>query len=604
DKEIKIVSHEQVEKLEKCLEILTPKLGELYAKNRNLITLPEHRKEFEKVKGQYGAILDECLKLKAREVYNDEEVKISQHLETRLEEFRQEIEELLLDFAGGDLENTDKTQEELDAKKAELVENAHQMLCEEWAELKSQQEAKVNAAFLKDFLTEQAKLEDATVDALKNGNFVRKVVDKILNNKTLKIALAGAAVAGLAVTGIGFAAGVAAGTTSIGLSFTAGGVAAGAGKGALMGALMSRQSAEKSAVNQFATKEAMTSEFEKIAKNNDATESANVAGWLLEQYSKANTKDQSTNRKRTLISAGLGAVVGGIMSGVKINNITSEEVTTKKFVGHESVTETHSPDLIDQVNIPEGSGYYTTFEQLGGNPENYEQATEALLEVGKKYGFERVNNPLVVDGPFAITHPGKIADWPAEAQSFINEVAKAWADQGLVSRSTIRTVGAPVYDPITKVVTNIVPDAFREFIARAVGLTTVAAAGSFIGGMNQPAPESTPEPEPEEPEEPKEPESEPEEPEELEESEELEPTAYDEAKSALSNHNVDKVIGEDGVEFITAEPVALTPGLTARFALYWSTLDDGKKQVVTKLIRSLSLPENAFYEWLTSEGVI
>ncbi|MBR2543313.1 hypothetical protein IKF03_01815, partial [Candidatus Saccharibacteria bacterium] len=46
DKEIKIVSHEQVEKLEKCLEILTPKLGELYAKNRNLITLPEHRKEF------------------------------------------------------------------------------------------------------------------------------------------------------------------------------------------------------------------------------------------------------------------------------------------------------------------------------------------------------------------------------------------------------------------------------------------------------------------------------------------------------------------------------------------------------------------------------
>ena len=570
EKDIKAVTRERIEKLEADLKELTPKLGELYAKNRNLITLPKHRAEFNKIKGEYGEILDEYLKLKAREVYNDEEVKISDYLESRLEFYRQEIEELLLDFAGGDLENTDKTQEELDAKKAELVERAHQFLCEEYAEESIKQEAKVNAAFLKDFLAEQVKLESATVDALKNGNRARQFINKVLNNKALKIALAGAAIGGLAITGVGLAAAGA----SIGFGFTAGGVAAGAAKGAFSGFVMSRQSAEKSAVNQFTTKEAMTSEFEKIVEEHDATESANVASWLLDQYSRANTADKSTNRKRTLVSAGIGAALGGIMSGVQINNVTSEEITTKKFVGHEPGTETYSPDLVDQVNIPKGSGFYTTFEQLGGDPENYEQATEILLEVGKKYGVERVNSPLVADGPFAITHPGKIADWPAEAQTLAREVAQAWADNGLISRSVTRTVGQPVYDTITKTVTRIIPDAFYSFIARATGVVAAGAVGGVVGEIpSAKASESTPTPEPE-----PEPSSNP-------ESLTEEQTEIADFLRRLLESNSRSLSGDWENILLSSDP--LNDETSEKFTNYWDGLDDGQKRTVKILVNTI-----------------
>ena len=49
--------------------------------------------------------------------------------------------------------------------------------------------------------------------------------------------------------------GIAAGTMSVGLSYTAGGVALGAGKGALMGGLMSRQNSKNSAVRGFVSEE-------------------------------------------------------------------------------------------------------------------------------------------------------------------------------------------------------------------------------------------------------------------------------------------------------------------------------------------------------------
>ena len=226
---------ERLAEIEKKLDKLLPEIAELYAKNRRLFVGSENRASFIKVRGEYSKLLDEYLRLKGEKTFEKGKHEIADKIEKRVEELRAEIESKLTEFAGGSLENTEKTQEELDAEKARLVKEAEEALRKEYGKWSDALKEKVNADFIKDYIEQEAKLESATIDKLNNGNTWRKFVNKVINNKVLKGVLISAAVAGLVVTGGMLAAGLTAGTMSVGLGFTASGVAGGALKGGFSG---------------------------------------------------------------------------------------------------------------------------------------------------------------------------------------------------------------------------------------------------------------------------------------------------------------------------------------------------------------------------------
>ena len=473
---------QRLKQLEESLKKLTPNIAELYARNRRLIVGTENRVAFQKAQGEYGEVLDEYLKLKAKETYRERQQEIFDTIERRIEELKLQIEKGLIEFAGGDLNNTEKTQEEMNAKKDQLVKEAEKILRQKYGDLTEALKREINADFINDYIRQEAALEAATVDKLNNGTTCRRIVHKIINNKVLKGALIAAAVAGLAATGIGLATGA----VAVGMAFTAGGVAAGAAKGALMGGLMSRQDASNSAVNKFIKEENIRKQLGEINILEQDESTANVAEWLIEQYAKANEDDARSNRKRTLVSAGIGAAFGALMSGLQFGINDSTVQTSQEIVGQNPV-EYHATNL-DNVNIAPGHGAYDTFVQLGGDPAKYDQFEQIMFSLDPKYGLSPGSNGETagfngIVGAYAHTYPGKISTWPAAAQQYITEVANEAARQGLIPG--YQTGGGPIYGTVTEVVEKFIPDAFYNFLSRAAIIAGVGAIGGAIGGAGK-----------------------------------------------------------------------------------------------------------------------
>lgn len=494
--------------LEKKLANLENKrneLAELYAKNRRLFVGKEKREQFKAAKAEYGKLLDECLRMQAKETFETGERELANRLKEKFDTLEESINSQLVEFAGGDLDNTDKTDEEIETERARLLKIANDALDLEWKEGSEQLKAKVNAEFLEDFLKQANALEEETVDRIDNGTILRKAVSKILANKNLKTVLIVAGIAGLAITGVGLGMGLAAGTASVGYSLTLGGAAAGAGRGALAGLVMSRQDSKNSAVRTFSSEEDIKNQLKDINILDENSDTANVADWLVNQYETAKDTDQASNRKRTAISAGLGAAFGAILSGVQIDHVSNQIQTENEQIGTTPLEHQYQAANLDQINIPEGHGISTTFQQLGGNlndPAAFDRFTEIVHSVGDKYGLVPGDNGIV--GSFAHTYPGTIDTWPVDAQAYITEVANEAARQGLVPSNTVVTGGGEaIYGPVTRIAQEIVPDAFMNFFAQATATTGVAVgAGALAGRPNRmptaetpqnPGPETPPE---------------------------------------------------------------------------------------------------------------
>ena len=471
--------------VEKELEALMPEMAELYARNRRLIVGNWNRAKFNKVRGEYSKLLDKCLKLRAEKTFEKGKHEIADKIDKRVEELRAKIEKELTEFAGGDLEKTEKSQEVIDAKKSELIKEAEEALRKEYSEEIDKQKTKINVEFLADFIAQETKLEEATVHALDNGSFCRKFVNKVINNKALKIALVGAAAAGLAVTGVGLVAG----GLSIGFSLTAGGFATGALKGGLSGFLMSRQNSKNSAVRAFADESEIVRQLQGIDVTKQDASTANVAKWLMKQYGNASEKDRRSNVKKTAISVGLGAAIGGFTSGIKLGKNVTQEVSYSKRTGTNPVNTEYNIDAnLSQVNQPQGTGLYKTMEQMGVPKEKWDEALKIAYDIEPRYGLSPGSNGVTAGfngtvGRLAEAYPGPINTWPDTAQAFITETAKEWAKQGLMSSEVIRTGGEPTYDIITKTTTDFIPNAFMSFLTRATAIAGASALGGAIGGF-------------------------------------------------------------------------------------------------------------------------
>ena len=493
--ESKVDRKESLEEKKAELEKKRSELAELYAKNRRLFVGKANKEKFKEAKAEYNEMLDEYLKLQAEDSYESGKNKLSNQLKNRFDTLKESIESQLAEFAGGELENTDKTPEEIEAERARLLKTAAEALKQEWKERTGQLETDINAEFVENFLKEENALEDATIDRLDNGTIFRKAISKVLANKYLKGALVGAAIVGLAVTGIGLGMGLAAGTASIGYGLTLGGAVAGAGRGAFMGALMSRQDSKNSAVREFASEEDIRNQLKGINVLDENSGAANVTNWLLNQYETAKDTDLSSNRKRTAISAGLGAAFGALLSGVQINQVTAQPNVEPEQIGTTPIEYQYQAANLDNVNIPEGHGISTTFQQLGGDlndPAAFDQFTNIVHDIGNNYGLVPGDNGMV--GAFAHTYPGTIDTWPADAQAYITDVANEAARQGLIpANTTVIGGGEPIYDTVERVASGIVPDAFMNFLAQATATAGIGAgAGLFAGRENRMPESSTP----------------------------------------------------------------------------------------------------------------
>ena len=559
-------------------------LAELYARNRRIIIGAKNRAEFERVKGEYSELLDEALKLKSEASFNIGMGELSEKLEKRADELTQQIQAQLLEFVGGDPENTEKTQEEVDAERTRLVEEAEKTLRAEYGEMTKELETSVNTNFLSDYLEEAAKLEDATINALDNGTACRRFVDKVLNNKVLKGALIVAGVAGLAATGVGLVTGLAAGTMSVGLGFTTGGVALGAGKGALMGGLMSRQNSKNSAVRGFASEEEIKAQLESI--DSEDANAAPLAKWLLDQYSSAKDQDLASNRKRTALSAGIGAAIGGLMSGVHFNNIESHEITDRVRVGTEPGK--LEIDYFDNVDVARGGGMYDSFTQMGGNPEDLQRALDIAHSIDSTYNMVPGSNGVTTGfngqvGEFAHTYPGPISEWPSVAQSYMEEVANAWARAGLIPSHMAG--GGPIYDTVTRTVIKLIPNVFMDTLARATTTVGAGIIGSAIGGAGaerQPITTESPENPPSTPE------AAPEAPTSEDLDRKLEAIEQTQVSPENTPSLVDFIteefgdkVGETGIEIMTSQD-GLNEVNSARIAEWWDTLDEDTKNEITQ----------------------
>jgi len=475
---------ERMTELEEKLDKIMPDIAELYARNRRLVVGAENRANFVKVQGEYSKLLDEYLRLKAGEVHDAGERKNAERISARIEELRADIEGALLVFAGGNFNNTEKTQEEIDEEKQRLILKANEILKEEYGEWTAEVKEDVDAAFLEELLNQQKKLEEATIDKLDNGSICRKFVNKVINNKVLKGVLVGAAVAGLAVTGVGLVAGLATGAMTIGLGFTAGGVASGALKGGLGGLIMSRQNSKNSAVRGFVDEDKIKEQIERIDLSKENPDVSNVSEWLIGQYNSANIKDRRSNQKKTALSVGIGAALGAFASGIKINNVSTVQQTETVQTGTTPIEYNVDANLA-QVNQPYDTGLYETMRQMGVPQDNWERALEIAYRVEPSYGLSPGSNGVHagfngVVGRLAEAYPGPIDTWPSEARSFITEVAREWAREGLMP--SIRTGGEPIYSTITRTVTEYIPNAFLNFLARTTATIGAGAIGGRVAG--------------------------------------------------------------------------------------------------------------------------
>ena len=471
---------ERCEELEKQLDSLRPDLAELYAKNRRLFVGAEHRASFVEAQREYEKMQADVLKMKAEASFEDGKQEIMEDIAQKIDVISAKIEEQMLKFVGGNPEDTEKTQEEVDAERERLTQEAKEQLDKAYAELMAELKDKVNAEFLNNYLEEQKQLEEATIDALDNGSTCRKFVSKVLKNKWLKRGLLAAGAVGLAVTGVGLAAGLAAGSLAVTTGFTAGGVAMGAARGGLMGGLMSRQSSETSAVRGFGT-ENIPDEIKNLNILDEDSDVRGVANWMMGEYAKANKEDLTSNRKRTAVSAGLGAAFGALMSGVKINDVGTTIKTEQQYAG--TTPEQWNVDM-GQIDIPKNYGMEETFADLGGNAADYTRAQDIAWQIDVKYGLSPGSNGETVGfdgtvGKFSHTYEGTIDQWPKVAQEYITEVAQAWAKAGLIPSEHVG--GEAIYNEIQKEVIKYIPNAFYNFLIKATTAVGAGILGNAIG---------------------------------------------------------------------------------------------------------------------------
>lgn len=473
----------ELERLEGELNSLRPKIAELYARNSRLVNGKKNRYKFIKIEGEYGALLDKCLRLKAKSNHEAGKRQNADKLEAKTAELVAEIKQKLTEFAGGDLEHPEKSQEEIDTEKVRLQEEANQKLTAYFNDIDRDLKIDVNAEFLAGFCKEDQELRRATNDRLDNGNKYRKFVSKILNNRAVKGTLAAAATAGLIATGAVAISGLATGAMTIGFGGLGWGTAAGAIKGGFGGFIMSRRDSKNSTVNRNGEEEGVLGKEEIInqLKGIDITNSdadiSNVTNLLLQNYYDASVEDAKNNRKRTLIATGLGAVIGGLMGSLRFGTTRSTEMPTN-IKGTTNPVKYGGAEKLNQVDVPKGKGLFEVFRQLGGNDADQQKAMEIAQRIGAKYTDAATGANGLAD-----VFPGKISAWPETAQSYIAELSEAWANAEIVPREIIGG-GNTVFSYSTEVVTDYIPNAFMNTITRLtdfLGGTLIGAVSGVIG---------------------------------------------------------------------------------------------------------------------------
>ena len=469
----------RIHELEEWFEKMRPELADLYAKNRRLFVGSENRAEFNRIRGEYDERMTEYLRLKARESYEAQDDNVRKKLQAKFDERKAGIDEQVLDFAGGDFENTEKIPEEIEELRQRLLDVAAENLKQEYGDLVEAAKTKVNADFLEKYIEQENDLWSDTNDKLDKGSIFRKAVSKIITNKHIKGALIGAAVVGLAVTGVGLATGA----VVLGGAALGAGTAIGAAKGAITGLVMSRQSSESSALNAVDAETRSQNIREQLegidflAENDDVR---NAVSWMMEQYNEAKNIDRKSNVKRTAISAGLGAAIGAVVGSVQVGSESSTPVVKSDFKGYDPISYDVSNNL-SNINIPEGHGAATTFQQLGGDPANYSQFEQILHNVAHQYQMSPGSNGVVAGydgtvGDFAFTYEGQISEWPDVARSMIADAAKQAAEQGLIPAQQVG--GGAIYDTTVDAIREFTTDWFRSFLAWG---TVAAGYGAGVG---------------------------------------------------------------------------------------------------------------------------
>lgn len=420
-------------------------LAESYAKNRGLLVGNKNRKDFAEKQDQYKESLSRYLRIQARLTEKRERARNAGALQPIYDELASKL-------AAGEIS----------------AEEANEALGSEWAKMEKKLKTDISSGFVGQYLAEQQALENKTIDRIDNGNFYRKAVSKIINNKPLKAVLATAGIVGLAATGVGLATGA----VALGVSYTAGGVAFGAGKGALSGLFMSRQDSKNSAVRSFAgSREEIEKQLRDIDVTGNGANVENVTNWLLKRYDEANQVDHSSNIKRTAIAMGLGAAIGGATSGIQINQVKTEYKDHADLVGHKS-TEYKATNL-ESLSHKKGTGTQQLFRELGGDGDTYYSsgAHKQMAAIIEKYGMTVGENDW--------TYPGPISEWPETARQAFSEVADEWAKKGLVAATKIG--GEPIYNVKADAITTVIADRMHNFF---VGAGSVVGAGILGGAVS------------------------------------------------------------------------------------------------------------------------
>ena len=482
EKSIEEFKEDDLAQAERRLKELQPKIGESYAKNRRLLVGRNNRAEFAEIKSEYGEILDQYLRLRGKKAYKESMRKKSAELEKKLDDKIAEIRKQLEEFSKSEIGGPYETQEEVDAERERLVKKASDEI-QAWydKEIKAL-ETSVNADFVKEFIEQETQLEKATTDALDNGSICRKFVSKVLNNKVLKGALVAAGVAGMVVTGGMLAAGVAAGTMSLGFGLTASGAALGAVKGGLSGFLMSRQDSKVSKVRGFASEEDIKAQLGEIDITSQNADVSNVTKWLMGEYGKANTEDRSSNRKRTAVSAGIGAVLGALASGLHFDKTIQQSQTSTQITGYQPVS--YKAQYSGNIDVSPNHGYLQIFDQVQGDPAKWDQAFQITQQVAQKYGVVSDMGKGVLS-PTGVPEllPGKPSTWDATSQQFLNDILNEWASKGCIPR--VMTGGNPIWGPVTNAVPTVIKNSFMQYLARGTALATAGAIGGRIGGAGR-----------------------------------------------------------------------------------------------------------------------
>ena len=492
---------------------MVPGLAELYARNRRLIVRGRNRAEFERRLQSYEQCLNEFLGLRAEMSYEDALDAVNQTYARAVKDAKRNREERFKAF----VDNGEHTEEELKAEWQRLTSKSNYLLGEIRKKQNRDVKRDVNSGLVEDLVEQREALKSATVEALKHGTNCRRVLN-ILSSKGFKIGLGVAAGASVAATAIG----VATGQLEPELGYTAGGAILGAAKGALSGVIMSRQNAKSSAVNSFAREgEEDTAEIEagvkrnlKISripelpeadKRNANVNVANVSSWFTKRYQAANTADRRSNIKRTAIAAGLSTAIGVFASGLHFTKTTLGEpkmevrgYTTQGETYTRPVHDHYQPNL-DQVNVPEGAGLREVYNQLGGDPNKFEEAYRIATGLDPKYGLVPGSNGVTAGtngavGNFAHTYPGAIDTWPDTARNYITDVANEWANHGLIDNVTsitrpdtytytyqVPNLESVPGDPI--ITTNPTLDALAQHVDPS--LTGGAAAAAIASPQNR-----------------------------------------------------------------------------------------------------------------------